>query len=40
MDTYFGVNANNRGTSTLSSYSADGGLKDVGLSLTVKYHLN
>ena len=40
MDTYFGVNANNRGTSTLSSYSADGGLKDVGLSLTAKYHLN
>lgn len=37
MDTYFGVNAGNRGNSTLPSYSADSGLKDVGVNLVAHY---
>jgi outer membrane protein len=37
MDTYFGVNSGNRGSSTLPSYSADSGLKDVGINLAVNY---
>ena len=37
MDTYFGVNSGNRGSSTLPSYSADSGLKDVGINLVAHY---
>ncbi len=37
MDTYFGVNADNRGSSGLPDYDADGGLKDVGFNLIVNY---
>ena len=40
MDTYFGVNAGNRGSnlpSSLPDYSADSGLKDVGLNLVAHY---
>ena len=37
MDTYFGVNPGNKGSSGLPNYEADGGFKDVGLSLVVDY---
>ena len=40
MDTYFGVNSGNRGSnlpSSLPDYSADSGLKDVGLNLVAHY---
>lgn len=37
MDTYFGVNPGNRGSSGLPYYEADGGFKDVGFNLTVSY---
>ena len=40
MDTYFGVNAKNVGTSGFSNYSADSGIKDYGLSVTAEYALN
>jgi len=40
MDTYFSVDASNRGTSTLPSYNADGGFKDVGLSVAADYKFN
>jgi outer membrane scaffolding protein for murein synthesis (MipA/OmpV family) len=38
MDTYFGVNSGNRGSSNLRSFSADSGIKDVGLNLVVSYN--
>ena len=37
MDTYFGVNSDNRGTSSLADFEADSGLKDVGVSLVFDY---
>jgi outer membrane scaffolding protein for murein synthesis (MipA/OmpV family) len=37
MDTYFGVNSGNRGSSTLPDYSADSGIKDVGINLVAHY---
>jgi len=37
MDTYFGVNNGNRGSSRLPNYGAEGGLKNVGLNLIVDY---
>jgi len=37
MDTYFGVNAGNRGSSGLPNFTADSGLKDAGISLAVNY---
>jgi outer membrane protein len=37
MDTFFGVDDANRGSSGLPDYDADGGLKDVGLNLIVNY---
>lgn len=37
MDTYFGVNSDNRGTSGLANYSAGKGFKDVGVNLVVDY---
>lgn len=37
MDTYFSVDLSNRGTSTLPSYTADGGFKDVGLNVAADY---
>jgi len=37
MDTYFGVNSGNRGSSTLPFYEAEGGFKDVGFNLVVDY---
>ena len=40
MTTYFGVNPNNIGTSTLSFYDADAGIKDIGASLSITYMLN
>ena len=40
MDTYFGVNADNLGSSNLPLYSADSGWKDVGLRVAADYKLN
>ena len=40
MDTYFGVDNKNVGTSGLPFYNADSGFKDVGLSLTGVYFFN
>jgi outer membrane protein len=37
METYFGVNQGNRGTSGLPGYSADKGFKDAGVNLAVDY---
>jgi outer membrane scaffolding protein for murein synthesis (MipA/OmpV family) len=37
MDTYFGVNQDNRGSSSLSDFKADSGFKDAGISLIVNY---
>jgi outer membrane scaffolding protein for murein synthesis (MipA/OmpV family) len=37
MDTYFGVNAKNVGTSGLPAYEAESGLKDVGTRIVVSY---
>ena len=37
MDTYFGVNSGNRGSSSLSNYSADSGIKDLGANLVAHY---
>ena len=37
MDTYFGVNAKNVGTSGLPAYEAESGLKDVGTRIVVNY---
>ncbi|MEM9101659.1 MAG: MipA/OmpV family protein [Pseudomonadota bacterium] len=38
--TYFGINAENIGNSTLSFYDAEGGLRDVGISVTANYFLD
>ena len=40
MDTYFGVDRNNVGTSGLPFYNADSGFKDIGLNLTGIYYFN
>jgi len=40
MNTYFGVNTNNVGTSGLTSFNADSGFKDVGTKLTGVYFVN
>lgn len=40
MNTYFGVNSKNVGSSGFSSYDADGGFKDVGLSVTAEYGID
>lgn len=40
MDTYFGVNAKNVGTSGLPAYKADSGFKNARLSLLGTYHIN
>ena len=40
MDTYFGVSANDSVRSGLPRYSADSGLKDIGISLTGHYMFN
>jgi outer membrane scaffolding protein for murein synthesis (MipA/OmpV family) len=37
MHTYFGVNNSNRGSSGLQSYSADSGVKDLGLNVVANY---
>lgn len=37
MDTYFGVNGDNSGTSGLPAFDADAGLKDLGISLVFDY---
>ena len=37
MDTYFGIDSGNVGTSGLPSYQADSGLKDVGTRIVVSY---
>jgi outer membrane scaffolding protein for murein synthesis (MipA/OmpV family) len=37
MDTYFSVDAGNRGSSNLPNYKADGGMKDVGINLAAHY---
>ena len=37
MDTYFGVNAGNRGSSGLPDYSASSGVKDVGFNVVANY---
>jgi outer membrane protein len=37
MDTYFGVNSGNVGSSSLPNYSADSGVKDVGASITAHF---
>jgi len=38
MDTYFSVNAANRGTSTLPNFVAEGGFKDVALAVIFDFH--
>jgi outer membrane scaffolding protein for murein synthesis (MipA/OmpV family) len=38
MDTYFGVNSGNRGTSGLPYFEADAGLKDAGFTLGIDYN--
>ena len=40
MKTYFSVNPNNIGTSTLTFYDTDEGIKDIGASLTITYMVN
>ena len=37
MDTYFSVNAYNKGNSGFSNYTADSGLKDAGINVLVNY---
>jgi outer membrane scaffolding protein for murein synthesis (MipA/OmpV family) len=37
MDTYFSIDASNRGGSGLPNYSADSGFKDVGINLVAHY---
>ena len=37
MDTYFGVNSGNRGSSQLPDYEADAGLKDAGIKVVASY---
>lgn len=40
METYFGVDSKNRGSSTLPNYKASGGIKDAGASLLGQYMFN
>ena len=40
MDTYFGVNPDNLGTSLLPFYDLDGGIKDVGATINTTYFIN
>lgn len=40
MDTYFGVNSQNRSTSQLQDYDPNGGFKDIGFRLTETFMLN
>ena len=40
MESYFGVDSRNRGSSTLPDYRASSGIKDAGLSLLVHYKFN
>ncbi len=40
MDTYFGVSSSDAARSGLKRYSADSGMKDVGVSVTAIYALN
>lgn len=40
MNTYFGVNPDNIGKSTLSYYSLDGGIKDIGFTFNSMYLIN
>ena len=40
MNTYFAVNQDNRGASTLENYSLNGGIKDVGVGFTSIYAFN
>ncbi|WP_299519711.1 MipA/OmpV family protein [Winogradskyella sp.] len=40
MTTYFGVNAQNLGTSTLPNYNIEAGIKDVGFRITPTYIIN
>lgn len=40
METYFQVDAGNRGTSTLPNYDADGGIKDISLNVAADYRFN
>lgn len=40
MNTYFGVNSDNIGKSTLSYYAVDGGIKDIGFTLNSIYFIN
>ena len=40
MDTYFGVNTDNVGSSGLSHFKAESGLKDVGASMMAHYQLS
>jgi outer membrane scaffolding protein for murein synthesis (MipA/OmpV family) len=40
MDTYFSVDNNTRGNSTLPNFNASDGIKDAGLSLNGIYHFN
>lgn len=39
MDTYFGVNAGNVGSSSLPGYKAESGVKDTGANIIVRYSL-
>ncbi|MDX1401317.1 MAG: MipA/OmpV family protein [Kiloniellales bacterium] len=40
MDEFFGVDAGNVGTSTLTAYDPDGGFKDVGLNTSLTYNFS
>ena len=40
MDTYFGVNAANEGSSNLAHYKAEAGIKDVGVDVSMRYSIN
>jgi len=40
MDTYFGINARNRGTSGLPNFTAEGGIKDIELSVMANYQFS
>jgi outer membrane scaffolding protein for murein synthesis (MipA/OmpV family) len=40
MESYFGVDSRNRGSSTLPDYRASSGIKDAGLSLLGLYKFN
>jgi len=40
METYFGVDSKNRGSSTLPDYKASSGIKDTGVRLVGQYKFN